>query len=417
MKLRNFFPFFLAPDADPTGSVVAPPAVSAESSPTGMDIPQAPSKAPAHVTQITPDAPAKSDAPVKQKGVLDVKKALGLSERPSVELDKEAKKLAEDAKGSTVIPVPKAKKKPAPDAPAAPGTDDAAKKSAEDKKAADDTAKASQTLPIAAVPAVPVKIKLGGKEMTPEEAEKYIAELEAKANTPAAPVAPAKTDPEAPKLTPEQQKAEEARLDAEETTRIASELAQDEKLFEKLGFTPEEAKFFTQVRARDSLNHRKWAETALNPILADFAAKLESLDPVLKMHTQISQYQAEAEFFAKPDFSDLKPFQATVRNFDSAMRTKYPKEVAAMKPEEYQAELAKNVRHFLKENNIQAPAASASPAASPNAATPTVATPAPTPTPKPPQPKPPTGNLTTSPSPSKKGTQGSMIAELEAHGK
>lgn len=375
MKFRHF----LAPDIDPGGAPAAAPApaVPAASSPTGMDIPAAPARtqAPAVVVQEQPV--------VKQKGIVDVKKALGLEKKPSQMVTEASKELRARNNEGKFIPVPKIKSKKVEAAPA-PSKEEPAAATPEPAAATPEPA------PAAAAPApTPVKVKIGDKEMTPEEVQAHIATLEAKLK-PATPEPAATTgkpaEPAKATLTPEQRKVEEKRLDDEfladwlkgnPEKKIAAFEGVSQADFDKM-IADGDAAGFNRLRAMDQLATRKWLERTLNPILADIFEFRDTAKGAVEMHQQVAQYTAEAAFLEK--HQDLKPHLATVRNVRKVLAEKYPTEWAGMTPEERDTETANAVRSL--------PIAPAAATPAPAAAAPAAA--APKPTPKP-QPKPPTG--------------------------
>lgn len=387
---RRFLQFFAPDDTTPAGgtSPAATVAIPAEASPTGKDIPQAPAREPKVPEIVQPQ-------PVKQKGIVDVKKALGLPEKPSTLLKAESDRVKEAAKGSTIIPVPKIKTKV--EKPAEPAEAPAATKESE-----------TPTTAAATAPEPPVKVKIGDAEMTPDEIAAKIAELEAKAKAPEPkpePVAePAK--PAAKTLTPEERAAEEKRLDDEYLAKASEKYTLPEADLDVLLSGGEPAvKLFAKLRAQDALETRRWVEETMNPILRD-------LEPVLEMHAQVAKYQEEARFFTANE--DLRPHQKTVRAVEAALRKHYPEQYAAMTETQRHAEVATNVKAILAE--FQPAAAPTTPA--PAAVSPEPPKPAPAaPAPAKPRPAPATGQVGGSASPRAVNPQAAMVQRLLDAGK
>lgn len=393
MKTRLFFP----PDNDNTGgaSPAPTPAVAAADSPTGQDIPTAPAREqkPAEIVQPKPV--------VKQPGIVDVKKALGLEKKPSEMNTAEAKRIADASKSSVIVPTPKIR----------------SRKIAEEKEGADAAPETPVVTPEAKEPTEtpekapePVKVKIGDREMTADEVAKYVADLESKTKPPEQPKE--QKAPE-PTLTPEAKAAQEKQRDEEAIGKLSQEYATgitENELDTILSGGPDAAKLFAAKLATTEFKARKWAEAAINPILKDLN---DRLDPVLKMHSEVAQYQAEANFHAKPENAPLAGHRKTVRMIAQTLREKYPAEYGAMSEAERETEIRTHALDFIKNFNVQPDAAT--PAASPNAAVtpPVVQVPVAPVTPKP-SPKPPTGQLSLTGAPSAQNTQASMVAKLEA---
>lgn len=372
MKTRLFFsPDAAAPAGGASPAATPAPApnspLSAANSPTGMDIPTAPSKtqAPAVIVQ---------EKPIMQKGIVDVKKALGLDKKPSQLVTETAQQIRDRNQRGQFIPTPKIKSKAEKVEPAA---EEAAATPATETPKPEAAAAAE---PVAATPAPAAKIKVGEKEMTPEEVLAHIAALEAKIKpkeeAPAAPAKPAK-EPE-PELNPQQRAAREKQLDDEFIAKTLESFpgAIDQASFDKM-IADGDVAGFNRLRVQDMLAQRKWVEQALNPILKDLFEFRDKANGAVQMHEQVAQYQAEAQFFEK--HQDLKPHIATVRNVRKVLAEKYPTEWAGMSPEERDTETANAVRGLpIAQPVSAAPAPAATPVAPPK--------------PKP-QPKPATGQL------------------------
>lgn len=369
MKIRplstSIATLYLAPDNDvaPSGGSSPAPTIAADSSPTGMPIPTAPkpgSGAPAPIV-------VQPEPVVKQKGIINVKEALGLKDRPSKLITDESAAIRKRNERGEFIPIPKIKsKKPAEPAPAAEEAEPSAEPATPAPKAAEPTP----------APAAPTKIKIGEKEMDPDEIAAHIAALEAKikpATEPAPAATPAKDAPK--NLTPQEQQAEDKRLDDEFVERAVAAMpdALDQAAFDKI-IADGDVAAFNRLRVRDQLAVRKWMEKTINPIIEDLYKFRDEANGAVEMHRTIEQYQAEANFItANPD---LKEHLAIARNVRKVLAEKYPKEWESMSLEERDKETAAAVRSL--------PIAKAAPVA-----------PAVTPAPKAPAPRPkaPTGNV------------------------
>ena len=355
----------------------SPGGVAAAESPTGMDIPVAtPPSTGAQPVQPVPDTGRTSRT-------ISATEALGLSEPPRETLEQFTGKLKSEV-NKNLTPLPPKKKQEKPAAPAE--TPEA--KTAREEAAAQAKAEADRK---AAESAAPKKITYKGKDYSEEEFTAMMEELEKKAT--ATKEEPAKPAPQAEE-TPE---AKAARETAEASTRRSTEDL-DRQFVEarvasgEYGVTEEEMDSFLaggeegvraahSMLARHELGMRKWVERTMNPILAQ-------LSPVIHQQEQITRYQAEQSFFSKPEFADLAPRRDMVRRISNALAAQHPREVSAMTQEQFDHEVAAQVRGFLKDMGVEsAPAAAAPVAAAPVAAAPAA------PAARKERPAPPTGQL------------------------
>lgn len=402
-KLEYFRRIFCAPDTEtaPAGGASPNPALAAETSPTGAPIPTAPAKAERQVEVVQPKEI------IKKSGIVDVQKALGLKEKPSEMIKKEAKALQERTNATTIVPTPKIKsKKPAETV------------AVEDPEKAKADAEAKAAAEAAAAAPAPAKVKIGDKEMTQEEVAKYVADLEKKANAKAEEEAAAalKLEQQAKvEKTPEEKAAElakrsteTAQKDAEFITKQSANFKlKSEDLDVLLAGGEKAVEMFARIRAQDALAQRKWFEAVVNPILKNIDT---SIDPVLKQHQEIEQYRAEQEFYTRDNNAnaDLKTHQKTVRMIAQTLRDKYPEEYAKLTPAERDAEIATHTRAFIKEFGGQAQPVQQQPTTPAAAAAPVVK-----PAPKP-KPAPATGQVGGQAAPTTANPQGSMVANLMA---
>lgn len=230
--------------------------------------------------------------------------------------------------------------------------------------------------PVAAAPApVVAKVKIGDKEMTPEEITARIAELEAKAK-PAEAVKPAAepAKPDAPDY---------AKLDEEFYTKESANYTPSaDELDAILAGGPEAATSLARVLAKVDLNARKAIEAQLNPILDAFHSQIQ---PLINQQQQIQQFTKENSFLsANPDIKAHAQGLAESRKVEAAFGDKReriqrlivagvanPKEVEfarafdARTPEDIQADIAHHTRLRLGIAAGAAPAAEAPVASAP----------------------------------------------------
>jgi hypothetical protein len=372
---------YLAPDSDagsgggntPAPAPAAPasepapaPAVTADKSPTGLDIPRAPDRKQPEAKIIQPE-------PVKQKGIISVKKAFGLEENPSVMLTKKAKEYrAQQTKGDIEAP-PVRKNTKSEDTAEPPPTP-------EPKVEEPKPAKPATPAPEAAPPTPAPKFKFRGKEMTTDEIAAELATLESKLGK--APETESATPSSTQAETPEQRAAsEKARLD-EYFKRGRQDFPMDQKRFDKI-LADGDVEEFAKFTLERELALRTWVEQTLNPILSDLQRGIQKSDGAVAAWNEVQQYRDEATFLEKNP--DLRPRLESVRSVRNALATKYPNEWAKMSAEERDEETANAVRSIFG-------------ATTPAQATPAVpaapATPTPTPKPPTPRPAPPTATLT-----------------------
>lgn len=274
---------------------------------------------PAAVPVSAPTIPAASPTPKVEpvnipahKGVIDAAKSLGLA-MPGIQGPKEAG--FEDA-NETLASMEKAmggKERP---------RDETGKfvvdKTAVKEVAAAKPAKAKPApKPVAPAPVVPpiapvAKVKIGDKEMTPEEVAKYVADLEAKAKPPE----PAKPDVPATPTDDDRKKQEEAFY---ETASTAYTPTPDE--FDSiLAGGPEAVKSFGRALSKVDLSARKWMESQLNPILDSIDKRMQ---PLLAQQNQIQQYTRENNFLAaNPDIKAHAQGLEESRKVEAALQEK-----------------------------------------------------------------------------------------------
>lgn len=373
-----------APKPRPGPPVSAKPAVEASASPTGKPIPKAERGA----------KPAPQVVQAKPSRMVDVKKALKLDMDPSKANALERDRIGKASQSATIIPTPKIKVSAA---------------DLEEEPAGDEPPIEQEPEPEPPQASAPTKLKIGDKEMTPEEIEAHIAALEAKANGTAEPAKQpdakqpaAKKEPEK-KLTPEEQQAEDQRLDSEYLDQRAKDFLPTEKEMDIILYGGEPAaKLFAQKLAQTELATRKWAEQTLNPIIEQLHSMAQ---PAFEMYQKVQAYQEEQDFYGNAAYADLKPHQAQVRRIDAIMRQKYPAEYGALTKEQRHKELAANVRSLIGEFGGQI--------AAQNNQQQQQAQP---PKPKAARPLPPTGNVGATASPKTQDPQKTAVARLLAAG-
>jgi hypothetical protein len=221
--------------------------------------------------------------------------------------------------------------------PAAPAAKPAEPKPAEPATPAAPTAKPAEPEP-------PKKIKIGGKEYTPEELEKL---LEPK---PAAPAAPAPKAPEPAKETaapkadapsPEQIAEAESRFVNDVAARMPVTVA-DTQLEGILVGGKEGAEALTKLlqstTARAILEARKSIFEDLNPHLAQIH---ERIQPILQESEALQVTATEQLFLSKyPEYQD---FLDDARLVAKTLVQQYPKEVQAMSREQFVAEVERQL--------------------------------------------------------------------------
>ncbi len=385
-----------APDTEgaPAGGAT-PPAAPPTPAPAPKTSPEKPTAPPAKPTQTLKAEP-------KIKGVLSVSKALKLAVSPKKENDLEAAAIMNRSRADTIIELPEKKAKEGEE------DDDTATPPPIKKP----EAREPEGTPPAEPTAPPVKVKIAGKEMTQEEAEEYVSNLEKKAAAAAAP-------PPAPKVeqTPEQKAQAEQKKAAEEKQKddefltthaqaiAKSIIASDPKRFDRI-IGDGNIEDFSRLLAERELATRKWAEDQFNKAFDDL---YRMATPGYETHQQIQRYTAETTFLEDKVNADLIPYRGRLQWADEAMKTKYPEEYAKLSPAERVANAAANVRNLIKEIGLAPDPTSSTP---PNAAPPK---PAAAPPQKPPKPAPPTGNLGGTAAPVKTTQAGSLISRLESH--
>lgn len=260
MKLK--FPIFYAPDS---GVNVAVPA---ESSPTGGTIEVTPRSAPPapEIHQLE----ALDNRPIRQKGVkdskVDVAKELGLSKAPSDFIKDEAQRVRDEAgrfKKKDPELFPNADKSPT-EPPAQLGEPTP-------KPAAKKTEK-----PPEPTPAPIAKVKIGDKEMTPDEIQAELKSLREKAEAAAKPPEP---------VVPAAPKAPDAPTKTVEEMRqafIAAQIARQDDISEKdldviLSGGKDALAKFREVRARDKAEEREFIVSQVNPIIDDLRKQIEGI--------------------------------------------------------------------------------------------------------------------------------------------
>lgn len=384
--------------------------LDAASSPTGAPIETAGAGPSREATIIDPLSTVPDAKPERGKGVIDIKKALGLDESPAESLNKLAEKAREHAGQSKQTPSRVKKEEKKPDAkPSAPVVKEPAKPAAATPEAPKAPAKAPKPAPTA-----PAKIKLGEKEYTPDELAAHVKALEEKAN----PTAPAVPDPTKPAPTAEELAKQERDADLAYISEVATKFKPEdygidisEKLYDDIltGGKDGHAKFIAllgQVKAIAQFDAQTNLAQKLNPIFDRYE---QQLAPISEAQRQVQQYQAEAAFATKfPDLADKKDL---VRNMAAALIKNYPAEVARMTPDQFNDEIAINCREAYKVLGGVTPQAPAPAAARPAPAA-AAATSAPAEKAKP-RPPAPTGILPQSSQPKAQTTAGSIIADLE----
>lgn len=278
-----------APDTEGTpaggGSTPAPAiAVSAADSPTGADIPVTPrtQSSPPVVIQEAGTQDPKTAPRVKQKGVeTSAAKLLGLEETPQEEAAREAKEYRERDKSGRFTKQPEIGKKAAA-APAEP-------------------VKLGEPTPPVTPPPVPApvvaKIKVGDKEMTPEEAAARIAELE-KASTPSAIPTPPVV-PEVPKdeaAIAAETKAREDKFIADHIQHYLMDAKDGGEYDQMLAGGPKGAEAFARMLAKAVMHSRQFTAARLSEARNEFDSITAGFQPLQDQFTLTQQYQSENQF-------------------------------------------------------------------------------------------------------------------------
>lgn len=273
--------------------------------------------------------------------------------------------------------------------------------------------------PTPAVPEAP-KLKIGGKEMTAEEAEHYVADLEAKAaaaaKPPEAPKAPeTPAAPEAPQPTLEQLRQQFIDRERQGLTQ-----EQFDDMLSSSDGAAKLAAYIAEQRAKD----REY----LTGMVQKLADRIETLGPVEEHFSRIQEYQRDQAFVAAhPDIATHKEGpvvakqvrEALARKYDKAVRMQaanvadaddleYIRQYENSTPEDFDRDVAHWTRRKLGLPTDGAPAAtpSAAPAPAPN--------PAPAPAAAP-RPQPPRGQSPSGGAPQVvQSTQASAIARARA---
>lgn len=258
MKLK--FPIFYAPD---NGLNVAVPA---ESSPTGQSIDTTPRSAPPapEIHQLE----SIDDRPIRQRGVkdskVDVAKELGLSKAPSDFIKDEAQRVRDEAgrfkkKDPELFP-DKSPTEPPPQL---------------GEPTAKPIAKKAEKPPEPVAPVI-AKVKIGDKEMTPDEIQAELKSLREKAEAAAKP--PATATPAAPKAPDAPTKTVEEMRQA----FIAAQIARQDDISEKdldviLSGGKDALAKFREVRARDKAEEREFIVSQVNPIIDDLRKQIKGI--------------------------------------------------------------------------------------------------------------------------------------------
>lgn len=397
------------------------PAVSADNSPTGQDIPSAP----APTTEQKP-------AVVIQPGIIDPMKALGLAKKPSEEIKAQREELHKKA-FPNATPVPKRKKAtPSAEQPAA---------AAKEPEKAPEVVKSAEPKVEEKPPVIPIakeqptKIKIGDKEMTAEEIAAKLAELEKK--TEAAPVAgkvegekPAEKQTEkAPEITAEDKK----KLDDEFLEKAAPNFTITEDELDTILSGGENAvKALAMIRAKDMLSIRKWVEETVNPILDHYD---KQFTPLLENHQRVTEFQKWNGFLGEnADIKGHAQGLETSKKIDAEMHAEYDRlqrliavnaatsqEIEQAKlyesatPEQWNSSVAHHTRERLGIKGEQP--APEKPSAEAPEVKPAATEKTPVTSPAKPRPAPPTGQIGAVGAPTKVGDQASMVQKLIAHGK
>lgn len=389
MKIRpletSIATLLFAPDTEgaPAGGATPAIAISAADSPTGNDIPVTPrtQSSPPVILQEPGTQDPKTALRIRQKGVeTSAAKLLGLAETPQEVTAREAKEFRDRDKTGRFVKTEIGKKKDAPPV--------------EPPKLGEPTP--VKPAPVVKPPAPPApvvaKIKVGDKELTPDEAAARIAELE-KAAKPPEPTPVATPAPDEAAVAAESKAREDKFL----TDRIADYLldAKDGGEYDQLLAGGEKgAQAFARMLAKVEMRARQYAASQLTKAYDAMDGITGRIDPVLQQQNTIAQYQSEGQFMdSNPDIKAHATGLQTMRevshelharhddllalmaaNPTSVNMPRYQAEAAALEGDNFLPELAKATKARL---NIVAPATPAVPATVPPVAAPVIpATPA-----------------------------------------
>lgn len=277
-----------APDIDGAPAGGAAIAVPASASPTGSAIEVTPQAAPAP-PEIFQPAEAKAK-PVRQRGVeMSAAKTLGLDSSPAEKIAQEAKAFRERDKKGKFAPNKTPKQKAIEEPKAAP----------------DPVVKLGEPKPVTPAPTPVTKVKIGDTEMTPEEIQARIKELEAKAAKPPElpkPAEPAKVDPppDAAAIAADLKKRQDEFL---EKADAVNTIPQD--IWDKLiNADPEGLSAITRHFSEMEMRMAERAAAFVNQAIERFDGIDGRLNPILERETLMQQYQTEQQFLnSNPEIS------------------------------------------------------------------------------------------------------------------
>lgn len=217
--------------------------------------------------------------------------------------------------------------------------------------------------PKKAVPAVQ-KVKIGDEELTAEEITARMKDLREKAEAAAKPAeAPKVPEPEPVAKTPEQITADEQAAEAAFIAENSERYAFPQEDFDKM-LASGDPKPLSAMFARAEMNARKWLASQVNPHLEKLAKNME---PVLKTHEQVQQFQTERQFLdANPEIRDHPQGLAEQREVNRILNEQHdrlqrlknaniatPAELAQLEqfdkttPEQWAADVAHHTRNRL----------------------------------------------------------------------
>lgn len=221
----------------------------------------------------------------------------------------------------------------------------------------------------------PAKVKVGGKEYTPEELE----ELVSRANKPKEEEAnPQPKAPEAPKAKTQEELQAEAKyqrqveenfiqqhVNAVDLSRTGLQLSEKEMDIINDGGAPAVA-LLNDLRKRDTLHAvliaRKSMANDINPIIEDFR---NTMAPIVQQQREIAAYENEQKFYESNP--DLKAHAKIVRTVAQGIGEKYPDWARQASQEDYHKAVADQARYVMREFGINAaPAANPEPVAPPH---------------------------------------------------
>ncbi len=284
---------------------------------------------------------------IANRATISAKKALGLSEDPSVSARAEIKK-SQDRREKLS---PTTARYEAPSLPVAAVPAPAV--SSPNDPALDTSAPLQPAAAAApAPPAPPTKIKIGDKEYSAEELvaeNNRLAQDAQQRQQQAAPPAPRS---QAPQETPEQVAARQAELVAREEQFVQNtSKAIDAPLTEAevdlfLGGGPQAVEAFQAIRKRDMataiLQARKGIAEGLNPILEKI---FQAITPLSQQQEHITRHNIKTQFIAKhPDFAKHVDLAEGVAE---QLLQKYPQEVSQMGVEQFIGEVARQTDTIL----------------------------------------------------------------------